>query len=236
MNKLSSFPTVRGLRTALDNSISADDCEAPSENRSAPMGKVDDPPINERALVRSARQGDLQAFNHLVLAYQDRAYTQACYLLGDPVVAEDIVQEAFVTIYKVLPTYRGGSFQSWLFRIVTNKCLDELRRQKRHPSTSFEPIDEWGEEVETPYWSVDRADTPEQCLIRAEVDRYLQGCLDRLRAEYRTAIVLVDVCDMRYGEAARIIGCPLGTFKSRLARARLQMQHFFREDSYITSR
>ena len=236
MNKFSSSPNARGLRTPLDNSFSTYDCKASSENRSAPVGKVKDPAIDEKALVRSAQQGDLQAFNHLVLAYQDKAFTQAYYLLGDSMMAEDIVQEAFITIYKALPTYRGGSFRSWLIRIVTNECLDELRRQKSHLTTGFEAIDVWGEEFESPYWSVDPGETPEEFLIQAEIGDSLLLCLGHLREEYRTAIVLVDILDMRYDEAAKIIGCPLGTVKSRLARARLQMQHFLREDPYITGR
>lgn len=236
MNKFSSFSNTPSSMKHLNVSASANECKVPSENRSAPIAKAQGSAFDERALVRSARQGDLQAFNRIVIAYQNRAYTQACYLLGDSMAAEDIVQESFISAYKALPTYYGGSFRNWLIRIVTNKCLDELRRRKKRLSRSFEPIDVWGEEVESPYWSADPAETPEESLIRAETDRYLQHCLDRLSTEYRTAIVLVDILDMRYGEAAKIMGCPLGTVKSRVARARLQMQHFFREDSYITCR
>ena len=229
MNKFSSSPNARGLRIPLDNSFSTYDCKASSENRSAPVGKVKDPAIDEKALVRSAQQGDLQAFNHLVLAYQDKAFTQAYYLLGDSMMAEDIVQEAFISAYIALPTYRGGSFRSWLLRIVTNKCLDELRRRKRHIETGFEVSDEWGNEVESPSWSIDTGETPEESLIRAEIGGYLLLCLDCLNAEYRTTLVLVDVLEMSYSEAAEVLGCPIGTVKSRLARARLQMQDLLRD-------
>lgn len=143
MDRFSSFPNVDGLRPPLDISSSTKGCKVPIENRSAPVGKVKDPAIDEIGLVRSAQQGDLQAFNRLVLACQDRVYSQACYLLGDPATAEDIVQESFIAAYMALPTYRGGSFQIWLFRIVQNKCLDELRRRKRHPVSPFEAIDVW---------------------------------------------------------------------------------------------
>jgi len=236
MNKFNSFSNAGGLRKPLDVSASANNYQVPSENRSAAIGKAQDSAIDEMALVRSARKGDLHAFNRLVLAYQDRVYTQACYLLGDPATAEDIVQESFIAAYTALPNYRGGSFHIWLFRIVQNKCLDELRRRKRHPITPFEAIDVWGEEIESSHWSADPAETPEESLIRAETDRYLLRCLDRLKTEYRTAIVLVDLLDLRYGEAAKILGCPLGTVKSRLARARLQMRYLLREASHITSR
>ena len=233
MNKISSFTKTRGLRGPLDGSASVSGCDASSKGRTIPLGGLQDSAIDERTLVRSARQGDLQAFNRLVLAYQDRAFTQACYLLGDPMAAEDIVQEAFITSFKALSDFRGGSFRSWLMRIVTNRCLDELRRWKSHPTTGFEAINVEGEEIESPYWSADPGETPEESLIQAETGDSLLRCLGRLRAEYRTAIVLVDIFDMRYEEAAEIIGCPIGTIKSRLARARLQMQHFLREDPNI---
>ena len=231
MNKFSSFPNERSLRQPLTVSAGVHDCKISSEVRSVSIGDAQDSAVDERALVCSARQGDLQAFNHLVLAYQDRAFTQACYLLGDPMAAEDVVQEAFITSFKALSDFRGGSFRSWLMRIVTNRCLDELRRWKSHPTTGFEAINVEGEEIESPYWSADPGETPEESLIQAETGDSLMHCLGRLKAEYRTAIVLVDVLDMSYDEAAKIIGCPIGTIKSRLARARLQMQHFLREDS-----
>ena len=200
------------------------------KDRQAPMIQKQGSAIDEKTLIRSARQGDLQAFNRLVLVYQDGAYTQACYLLGDPMAAEDAVQEAFIAMFQALPMYHGGSFQGWLSRIVTNKCLDELRRRKNHSTTSFEATSGWSEEIESSSGSADPGETPEERLLRAEIESHLLLCLDRLNSEQRTVLVLVDVLDMSYGEAAKVMGCPLGTIKSCLAHARLQMQHFLRED------
>ena len=211
---------------SINGSVSENGYEVSIEEQPALSGQNQD---DEKDLIYAAQQGDLEAFNRLVIAYQDRAYTQAYYLLGDRMAAEDAVQDAFISTYESFQSYRGGSFRGWLIRIVTNKCLDELRRRKRHVETGFEVSDEWGNEIESPSWSIDTGETPEECLIRAEIGSYLLLCLDCLNAEYRTALVLVDVLEMSYSEAAEVLGCPIGTVKSRLARARLQMQHLLRD-------
>ena len=211
---------------SINGSISENGYQVSNEEQTALIGQNQD---DEKALIYAAQQGDLEAFNRLVIAYQDRAFTQAYYLLGDRMAAEDAVQEACIAAYESFQSYRGGSFRGWLIRIVTNKCLDELRRRKRHAETGFEVSDEWGNEVESPSWSIDTGETPEESLIRAEIGGYLLLCLNCLNAEYRTTLVLVDVLEMRYSEAAEVLGCPIGTVKSRLARARLQMQDLLRD-------
>lgn len=90
--------------------------------------------MDEKALIQDALQGDLDAFNRLVLAYQDRVYNQAYRVLGESQAADDATQEAFISAYKNLRSFRGGSFRAWLLRIVTNACYDELRRRKRRPN------------------------------------------------------------------------------------------------------
>ncbi|GAP08554.1 DNA-directed RNA polymerase specialized sigma subunit, sigma24 homolog [Anaerolinea thermolimosa] len=84
--------------------------------------------MDELALVQSARQGDLDAFNRLVLSYQDMAFNLAIRMLNDPYLAEDVTQTAFLSAYRSLNTFRGGSFRAWVMRMVTNACYDELRR------------------------------------------------------------------------------------------------------------
>lgn len=180
-------------------------------------GKVDQ-------LIFDAKQGHLDAFNQLVLIYQDRVYNQAYYLLGDPMQAEDATQETFISAFRALATFRHGSFKSWLVRIVTNKCLDELRRRKSHRETSFDLYDHYGEEIESPYWSIDPGESPEESLIRSELSDSMLQCLEGLNPEQRTVLVLVDVLGMSYQEAASAAGWPIGTVKSRLARARYQMR------------
>jgi RNA polymerase sigma-70 factor (ECF subfamily) len=180
--------------------------------------------MDEQALIQDARQGDLEAFNRLVLAYQDRVYNQAYRVLGETQAADDATQEAFISAYKKLRSFRGGSFRAWLLRIVTNACYDELRRRKRRPITSLEPTDDAGEEIESPRWIADPSELPEDNIVRAELGNAIQHCLDELPTDFRVVVVLVDVQGMDYLEAADTIGKPLGTVKSRLARGRNRMR------------
>lgn len=180
--------------------------------------------MDEAALIQEARQGDLDAFNRLVLAYQDMVYNQAYRMMGEPEAAEDAAQDAFISAFRNLGSYRGGSFKAWLLRIVTNMCYDELRRRKRRPTTPLEPVDQDDEEIESPRWLSDPGETPEETVARAELARALQGCLDRLPDDFRAVVVLVDLQGMDYMEASQATGNPLGTVKSRLARARLRLR------------
>jgi RNA polymerase sigma-70 factor (ECF subfamily) len=180
--------------------------------------------MDEIALINDARQGDLDAFNRLVLAYQDRVYNQAFRVLNDPQAADDATQEAFISAFKNLRSFRGGSFRAWLLRIVTNACYDELRRRKRKPTTSLEPLDDSGDEIESPHWIADPGELPEDNVVRVELGNAIQNCLEKLPVDFRVVVVLVDVQGMDYLEAADVIGKPLGTVKSRLARARSRMR------------
>ncbi len=180
--------------------------------------------MDEPALIRAAQRGDLEAFNRLVLAYQDALYNAALRILGDEDLAADATQEAFLSAFRALNAYRGGSFKAWLLRTVTNACYDELRRRKRRPTTPLEPENEAGEEVEAPRWLADPSASPEDELIRAELEHAIQHCLDALPIEFRTVVVLTDIQGLDYKDAARAARLPLGTIKSRLARARLRLR------------
>jgi RNA polymerase sigma-70 factor (ECF subfamily) len=180
--------------------------------------------MDEAGLIQDAQQGDLEAFNRLILAYQDRVYNQAFRVLGEYQSADDATQEAFISAYKNIRTFRGGSFRAWLLRIVTNACYDELRRKKRRPTTPLEPVDDEGEEIESPHWIADPGELPEDNVARSELANAIQACLDQLSDDFRVVVVLVDVQGLDYLEASEIIGKPLGTIKSRLARARHRMR------------
>ncbi len=185
--------------------------------------------MDESVLIKNARAGDLEAFNRLVLVYQDMLYNQAYRVIGEPGAAEDAAQEAFISAFRKLHTYRGGSFKSWLLRIVTNACYDELRRRKRKPVAPLEPQNEDGEEIESASWMVDPGESPEERLQRRELEGAIQRCLDKLSTEFRMVVVLVDVQGLDYAEVAKVLETPLGTIKSRLARARHRMQDCLRE-------
>lgn len=181
--------------------------------------------MDEQALISDAIKGDLDAFNRLVLAYQDLAFNVAYRMLTDEDLAADAVQNAFISAYKNLRNYRGGSFKAWVMRMVTNGCYDELRRQKRRPTVALEPVNrEDGEEMESAEWLRSDDPSPEDAFDTAELEHALQHCLESLPMDFRAVVVLVDVQGMDYEEVSHSVKVPLGTVKSRLARARLKLR------------
>jgi len=181
--------------------------------------------MDETALIQEAKQGDLDAFNRLVLVYQDQTYNLAFRLLGEDASAQDATQIAFINAYQAIKSYRGGSFRAWILRILTNVCYDELRRQKRKPTEDLNPVDiDTGEEMEDPAWLSDDSKSPVEQVEQQELERAIQNCLGGLPEEFRTVIVLVDVQGMDYQEASEVVRTPLGTIRSRLARARQRVQ------------
>jgi RNA polymerase sigma-70 factor, ECF subfamily len=180
--------------------------------------------MDESALIGSAQGGDLDAFNTLVLAYQDMLFNTALRILGDEELAADATQDAFMSAFKGLNGFRGGSFKAWLLRTVTNTCYDELRRKKRRPTTPLEPDDADGEDMDSPRWLADPALTPEQSAEAFELEHAIQHCLDNLPLEFKTVVVMADLQGLDYTEVASAVHAPLGTIKSRLARARLRLR------------
>ncbi|HET9910557.1 MAG TPA: sigma-70 family RNA polymerase sigma factor [Anaerolineales bacterium] len=180
--------------------------------------------MDEQALIHDAQGGSLAAFNTLILHYQDSIFNTALRILGDDDLAADATQEAFLSAFKSIASFRGGSFKAWLMRTVTNACYDELRRQKRRPTTPLEPDTDDGEEMDSPRWLADPGMTPEQEFEADELEHALQHCLDNLPMEFKTVVVMADVQGMDYSEVAIAVRVPLGTIKSRLARARLRLR------------
>lgn len=184
--------------------------------------------MDEIALVNSAQNGDLDSFNTLILHYQDRVFNTALRILGDEDIAQDAAQEAFISAFRSISSFRGGSFKAWLLRTVTNACYDELRRQKRRPTTPLEPETYDGEEMDSPRWLADPNMTPAQQAEADELEHAIQHCLDMLPTDFRTVVVLADIQGMDYSEVALAARVPLGTIKSRLARARLRLRECLR--------
>ena len=181
--------------------------------------------MDEAQLIMEAVRGDLDAFNRLVLVYQEQAYNLAYRMLNDGDAAEDATQTAFISAYRNLKSYRGGSFRAWVMRMVTNACYDELRRRQRRPSVPLEPLDvDSDEEIESPPWLADDHLSPEEQLESQELEKAISHCIQSLPAEFRAVVVLVDVQGYDYAEVSEVLGKPLGTIKSRLARARLRLR------------
>jgi RNA polymerase sigma-70 factor (ECF subfamily) len=180
--------------------------------------------MDEQALIKLALEGDLTAFNQLVINYQDIVFNTAIRIMGDSHSAEDATQEAFISMYHKLNTFRGGSFKAWILRIVTNACYDELRRRKRKPSIPLESENDDGELIESPSWLIDQNPTPDELVQNSDLMKAIQRCINALEEKFRAVIVLVDVSGEDYDSVASIIQRPIGTVKSRLARARMKLQ------------
>lgn len=181
--------------------------------------------MDELRLIEDAVRGDLDAFNRLVLAYQDVAFNLAYRMLDDDAAAEDATQTAFISAYRNLSSYRGGSFKAWVMRMVTNTCYDELRRRHRRPTVPLEPSNpEDDEEIESPAWLKDGSASPEERVEVQELESAIQHCIKALPEDFRAIVVMVDVQGFDYTEASQAVGKPLGTIKSRLARARLRLR------------
>jgi len=183
----------------------------------------------ENKLIVMASKGDLDAFNQLVLNYQDMVYNHAYALVGDPDRADDIAQESFIKAFRNIRRFRGGSFRSWLLRIVTNTFYDLLRRLRVQREQPLFPMDANNDEME-PAWLADPTVSVEAIVERNENEVRIHQILDELPTKYRSVLTLIDLYEYQYEEAARILQVPVGTIKSRLARARLQMKRKLRED------
>jgi RNA polymerase sigma-70 factor (ECF subfamily) len=186
--------------------------------------------MDEAALIHSAREGDLNSFNRLVLEYQEGAFNVALRMLGEVPAAEDAAQTAFISAYRSLHQYRGGSFKAWVLRMVTNACYDELRRRKRRPTVPLDGDTEGDEPaLEESLAAADPgAPDPQLALEQLELEHAIQHCLDALPVEFRAAVILADIEGLDYDDIARASGTPLGTIKSRLARARFKLRDCLR--------
>ncbi|WP_326598046.1 RNA polymerase sigma factor SigM [Streptomyces sp. NBC_01803] len=161
--------------------------------------------------------GDPDAFTELVRLHRDRLWAVALRTLGDREEAADALQDAFVSAYRAAHTFRGQSaVTTWLHRITVNACLDRARKaQSRRTSPMPEP-----ERLEALLEPQESAEVPAE---RQDLRRELHAALAQLPAEQRAALVLVDMQGYPVAEAARILGTPVGTVKSRCARARARL-------------
>lgn len=177
--------------------------------------------MDEPKLISQAQEGDLTAYNTLVLHYQDIVYNVALRIMKDPASAEDATQDAFISAYKAIKSFRGGNFKSWLLRIVTNTCYDELRRRKRRPQSSLDEITEDNPSVS---FMADDQPGPEHHRQQVELVDAVKHCMDDLPDEQRIAAVLCDIEGRDYQEIADITSVSLGTVKSRISRARSKLR------------
>ena len=173
------------------------------------------PESDDNALVEAARSGDRTALEALLGRHHDRIVTVSRRLCRNPTDAEDAAQEAMIAIVRGLDRFDGRSqFSTWVYRVTTNACLDELRRRKRRP----EPTDA----AHAPELIATGSD-PAEVALRAEERSELAAVLDELPEEFRVPLVLRDVADLDYATIGEVLGRAPGTVRSRIARARARV-------------
>lgn len=182
--------------------------------------------MDELALIEAARRGDVDAFNRLVLLHQDAAFNLAYRIMGEPDIAADATQDAFIAAFRKLHQFRGERLRPWLMRIVTNACYDELRRRRRHPATSLDDLPETEPASESPLHTA--PENPEVQAQQRELSRAIQDCISALPDDQRVIAVLSDIEGYHYQEIVSITGLALGTVKSRLSRARGRLRDCLR--------
>lgn len=184
----------------------------------------------ENDLVAQARRGDPGAFEQLALLYKDRLYNYILRMIGDPTEAEDLAQEVFLRAFLGLPRFRGAAaFSTWLYRIASNLCVDALRRRRRDERRTYNldaPMEAEDRELARDF--PDSSPTPEQALAHTELRRNVEEAIESLSPKLREVVILFDVMGVPYEEVSQIVGCPLGTVKSRLFNARMQLREMLR--------
>jgi RNA polymerase sigma-70 factor, ECF subfamily len=174
--------------------------------------------LDDGQLIQATCRGDTAAFGSLVCKYQDRLCNSLTHVCGSLADAQDAAQEAFIRAYKKLDSFAGASgFYTWLYRIALNVSLSKTRKrrcefslERRFQATGAEPVD--------------KLERPDARLLREERSLQVQRALASLSAEHRTILVLREIEDCDYDEISRILDLPVGTVRSRLHRARLQLK------------
>jgi RNA polymerase sigma-70 factor (ECF subfamily) len=184
--------------------------------------------MDEVELIQKSQQGNLEAFNKLIGKYQIEICNLSFRMLSNVSAAEDASQEALFLAWKNIGNLKHGNFKAWLLRITANVCRDQLRRKKRQSKfildSSF--LD-----------SLQNASNSsiENEFLNQELADEIQRGLDRLPYEQRLSIILHDVLGLKYQEVSEIMGCSLGTVRSRLSRGRLLLRDYLANRGYLRS-
>lgn len=173
----------------------------------------------DQQLVERVQKGEVAAFDLLVRKYQHRILAVINRYLNDFAEAQDVAQETFLRAYRALGNFRGDSaFYTWVYKIAVNTAKNHLVSQGRRPPTDDVAVDD-AMHFNGESQLKDRA-TPENELLRQEIERNVTAAVDDLPGELRTAITLREVDGLSYEEIAEVMACPIGTVRSRIFRAR----------------
>jgi RNA polymerase sigma-70 factor (ECF subfamily) len=179
---------------------------------------------SDEELIARFQNGDEQAYVELVNRYRDRLMTFVYRFVNDGVIAEDIVQDTLVKLYTHKDYYRNiAKFSTWIYTIASNLAKTELRKRKRRPHKLISQMGLEGQNWDVP----DEDRTNEEIEVQFN-ETQIQRAMMTLPLHFRTAVILRDIQELSYEEISNIINVPLGTVKSRINRARLQLQEELR--------
>ncbi|MDO5610474.1 MAG: RNA polymerase sigma factor RpoE [Pseudomonadota bacterium] len=211
--------------------MTADDNQKPGDSAANPVDPLD------HELVRRVQLGERAAFDVLVRRYQHRVIAVISRYIGDRAEAKDVAQDSFIRAYRAIGGFRGDAqFYTWLHRIAINTAKNHLVAMKRRPPT--DDIDVVDAEQFDAALALRETDTPERELMRQEVEQTVMRAVNALPDELRQAITLREVEGLAYDEIAQQLGCPIGTVRSRIFRAREAIDKQLRPllDTRATSR
>ena len=180
----------------------------------------------ESELIRRARSGDLEAYDDLVKRYQERIYATVYHMTSNHEDANDLAQESFIKAFQALKSFKGGSsFYTWLYRIAVNKTINFLKQRKNRTHMSLNDLD-FNAEHDPDLVALISDKTPRRAAGLAELQEKLNAALLKLSEPHRLVVILHDVQGQSHEEIAKVMGCNIGTVRSRLFYARQQLQGF----------
>jgi len=189
---------------------------------------------DEDQLIARSQRGDVNAFNELILHYQQTTYGVVYRMIGDADIAADVTQDAFISAFRAIPSFRvGSSFRAWLLRIASNLACDHWRRTQRHPVESLDVLTDEDE----PHAASDvsaliehkQEANPEEYLLTQELQELIQRGLQELPLDQRVAVVLCDIEGLSYEEISISTQSNLGTVRSRIARGRARLRRYLEQ-------
>ncbi len=189
------------------------------------------PREDEAQFIARSQQGDVSAFNQLVLRYQQTVYNVVLRMLGDREVAADVTQDTFIAALRAISSFRAGSsFRAWLLRIASNQACDHWRRTHRHAQESLDSLIDEDEPhaasvLNTLIATSDEVN-PEASLLTRELQELIERGLQELSLEQRVAVILCDIQGLSYEEIAITTQATLGTVRSRISRGRIRLRDY----------
>src|SRR5215468_10353742 len=182
--------------------------------------------VDESALVKRARRGDLAAYDDLVRRYQERIYATVYHMTSNHEDANDLAQEAFIKAFHALKSFKGGSsFYTWIYRIAVNKTINFLKQRKNKAQISLDDLD-FNVEHNPDLVALISDKTPRREVNLTELQERLNAAMQKLSEPHRLVVTLHDVQGLSHEEIAEIMDCNIGTVRSRLFYARQQLQAY----------